>query len=51
MPARRAGELEPGEEVWVPERREGAVWRMIREVATFAASVATAYLLIDQATQ
>ena len=51
VPARRAGELEPGEEVWVPERREGAVWRMIREVATFAASVATAYLLIDQATQ
>ena len=51
VPARRAGDLEPGEEVWVPERREGAVWRMIREVATFAASVATAYLLIDQATQ
>jgi polysaccharide export outer membrane protein len=50
IPAGRAGALEPGEEVWVPQRREGATWRMLRDVASFAASVATAYLLIDQAT-
>lgn len=51
VPAGRAGSLEPGDEVWVPERREGAFWRMLREVAVFAASIATAYLLIDQATK
>ena len=51
IPAGRAGSLEPGAEVWVPERREGAAWRMVRDVAAFAASVATAYLLIDQATK
>ncbi|MEA3409709.1 MAG: SLBB domain-containing protein, partial [Candidatus Eisenbacteria bacterium] len=51
VPAGRAGVLEPGDEVWVPERREGAFWRMLREVALFAASIATAYLLIDQATK
>jgi protein involved in polysaccharide export with SLBB domain len=50
VPAGSAGALEPGEEIWVPERREGATWRMLRDVAAFAASVATAYLLIDQAT-
>jgi len=50
VPAGGAGALEPGEEVWVPERREGSGWRTVREIATFAASVATAYLLIDQAT-
>lgn len=51
VPAGSAGALMPGEEVWVPERREGAVWRMLRETAVFAASVATAYLLIQQATK
>ena len=49
VPARRAGSLEPGDEVWVPEGSKGAVWRTLREVAVFAASIATAYLLIDQA--
>ena len=48
--ASRAGVVRPGDEVWVPEREEGAVWELIKDVAQLAASLATAYLLIDQAT-
>jgi len=49
--ARRAGELLPGDTLWVPESPETDWWTTVKDVAQFAASVATAYLLIDQATQ
>lgn len=51
VPAGRAGALEPGDEIWVPERREGATWKLIKDVAQLVAAIATAYLLIDQATK
>jgi protein involved in polysaccharide export with SLBB domain len=51
VPAGPAGRLEPGDEIWIPERREGATWNVIKDVAQLAASVATAYLLIDQVTK
>jgi protein involved in polysaccharide export with SLBB domain len=49
--ARRAGSLEPGDTVWVPEAREADWWTTVKDVASFAASIATAYLLISQATK
>lgn len=46
--ARRAGEVLPGDTVWVPERPEGDWWTTLRDVAQFAASVATVFLLFKQ---
>jgi protein involved in polysaccharide export with SLBB domain len=47
--ARRAGALEPGDTIWIPERLETDWWRVAREVAAFVTSVVTAYVVIDQA--
>lgn len=51
LTASEAGDLLPGDEVWVPERPESDLWQTVRDVASFAGSLATAYLLIDQATR
>ncbi len=51
LTAREAGDVMPGDEVWVPERPESDWWQTVRDVASFAGSLATAYLLIDQATR
>jgi len=51
LTAREAGHVMPGDEVWVPERPESDWWQTVRDVASFAGSLATAYLLIDQATR
>jgi protein involved in polysaccharide export with SLBB domain len=48
--ARRAGALAPGDIVWVPERAETDWWRFIREFASFLTSLATVYIVVDQAT-
>ena len=50
LSSREAGALQSGDEVWVPERPESDWWETARDLASFAASLATAYLLIDQAT-
>jgi len=49
LSSREAGRILPGDEVWVPERPESDWWRTVRDIASFAGSLATAYLLIDQA--
>jgi protein involved in polysaccharide export with SLBB domain len=46
--ARRAGELEPGDIVWVPEREPVDWWELLKDVASFASTVATLYLIIDR---
>lgn len=46
----RAGEIVPGDEIWIPEKPERDWWQITQDVVRFAASVATVYLVIDQAT-
>jgi protein involved in polysaccharide export with SLBB domain len=50
-PLGRAGEITAGDEVWVPERPERDWWQFAQDAVRFAASVATVYLVIDQATR
>jgi polysaccharide export outer membrane protein len=48
----RAGRpLEPGQTVWVPEKPKRDYWRLIRETVQFVGSVATVYLVVQQATE
>jgi len=49
LAARRAGTIEPGDEVWVPEKPESDWWQTVRDVLSFVTSLATVYLVIDQA--
>lgn len=46
--ARRAGELQPGDVVWVPEREPIDLWEVVKDVASFATTLATLYLIIDR---
>jgi hypothetical protein len=46
--AARAGALAPGDVVWVPEREPIDWWDLIKDVASFASTVATLYLIIDR---
>lgn len=45
-----AGEIVPGDEIWVPERPKRDWWQLAQDTVRFAASIATVYLVIDQAT-
>jgi hypothetical protein len=36
--------------VWVPERSETDWWKFVREAASVVASLATVYIVVDQAT-
>jgi protein involved in polysaccharide export with SLBB domain len=46
-----AGELHPGDAVWIPARPPRSAWGTIKDVLTTAAQVATVYLVIQQATK
>jgi len=46
--ARTAGALEAGDVVWIPEREDINWWGIIKDVAAFASTVATLYLIIDR---
>jgi protein involved in polysaccharide export with SLBB domain len=48
--ARRAREIFPGDEIWVPEEPDENWWDNARDVLAFISSLATVYLVIDQAT-
>lgn len=50
-PLGRAGVIVPGDEVWVPEQPERDWWQFAQDAVRFAASIATVYLVIDQATR
>lgn len=45
-----AGEIVPGDEIWIPERPKRDWWQLAQDTVRFAASIATVYLVIDQAT-
>lgn len=49
-PAGGADRIVPGDEIWVPEKPERDWWQFAQDAVRFAASVATVYLVIDQAT-
>ncbi len=49
MYAKSAGALSPGDVVWVPERPETDWWKVTREIAAFLTSIATVYIVVDQA--
>ncbi len=40
---------QPGDYVWVPEKRDLDYWRIIREVVMFTGNLATVYLVVRQA--
>jgi protein involved in polysaccharide export with SLBB domain len=44
----RAGPLAPGDVVWVPESEPIDWWELVKDVASFASTVATLYLIIDR---
>lgn len=46
--ARRAKEIFPGDEIWVPEKPEEDWWANARDAVAFISSLATVYLVIDQ---
>ncbi|MFN8177965.1 MAG: SLBB domain-containing protein [bacterium] len=50
-PLGRAGVIVPGDEVWVPEAPERNWWQFAQDAVRFAASIATVYLVIQQATR
>ncbi|MBD3349293.1 MAG: hypothetical protein GF400_08890 [Candidatus Eisenbacteria bacterium] len=47
--AGRAKEIFPGDEIWVPEEPDEGWWDNARDIVAFISSVATIYLVIDQA--
>ncbi len=49
--ADEAGDLRPGDVVWVPTRPDRSTWSTVRDVLTTAAQVATVYLVVHQATK
>jgi protein involved in polysaccharide export with SLBB domain len=46
--AARAGALDPGDIVWVPESDPVDWWEVVKDVAAFASTLATLYLIIDR---
>ena len=48
---KKAGVLLPRDVVWVPEKPERDLWKFVQDVARFTASIATVYLVVDQATR
>ncbi len=43
--------LEPGDTVWIPERKKREYWTFIKETLAFAGNLATVFLVIQQATK
>lgn len=49
--ADRAGLLEPGDTIWVPEKADRDYWNIFKESLTVVTQVLTVYLIVDRATQ
>lgn len=47
--AKKSGVLFPGDVVWVPEKPERDWWELTKDFVQFTASIATIYLVVDQA--
>jgi protein involved in polysaccharide export with SLBB domain len=49
--ARKGMRLEPGDTVWIPEKKKRDYWGFIKDTLTFVGNLATVYLVIQQATK
>jgi len=49
--ASEAGQLRPGDVIWVPAKEERSTWSSVREFLTAAAQIATLYLVAREATR
>jgi len=47
--AKKGKPLEPGDTVWIPERKKRDYWTFIKETLAFIGNLATVYLVIQQA--
>ncbi len=43
--------LEPGDTIWIPEKKKRDYWTFIKETLAFVGNLATVYLVIQQATK
>ncbi|MCK4413052.1 MAG: SLBB domain-containing protein [Candidatus Eisenbacteria sp.] len=44
-----ADDLEPGDTIWVPERRDRDYWQFFKDVLTVTTQIVTIYLVVDRA--
>lgn len=51
MKAKKGKALEPGDTVWIPEKKKHDYWTFIKETLAFVGNLATVYLVIQQATK
>jgi protein involved in polysaccharide export with SLBB domain len=51
MKAKKGKALEPGDTVWIPEKKKHDYWIFIKETLAFVGNLATVYLVIQQATK
>lgn len=49
--AKKGLPLEPGDTVWIPEKKRKDYWGFIKETLAFVGNLATVYLVIQQATK
>lgn len=51
MKAKKGKPLEPGDTVWIPEKKKRDYWTFTKETLAFVGNLATVYLVIQQATK
>lgn len=49
--AKKGMSLEPGDTVWIPEKKKHDYWGFVKDTLTFVGNLATVYLVIQQATK
>ncbi|MEE9552890.1 MAG: polysaccharide biosynthesis/export family protein [candidate division Zixibacteria bacterium] len=49
--AKKGSGLEPGDTIWIPERKKREYWSLIKDTLIFVGNLATVYLVIEQATK
>lgn len=49
--ARKGESLEPGDTIWIPERKKREYWSFIKDTLIFVGNLATVYLVIEQASK
>jgi protein involved in polysaccharide export with SLBB domain len=49
--ANKGKPLEPGDTVWIPERKKREYWTFVKETLVFIGNLATVFLVIQQATK
>jgi protein involved in polysaccharide export with SLBB domain len=49
--ARKGAALEPGDTIWIPEKKKRDYWALAKDTLIFVGNLATVYLVIEQATK